>query len=229
MEITYHGHSSVQISTSGTSLIIDPFLTNNPLAMAKAEEIRVDYVLLTHGHSDHIGDALQIAKQNDATIIGTYELATYFSWQGTKVHPMNIGGGWNFEFGRVKLTQAFHSSGVTLDDEQKIVYMGMPCGILLTIEGKTIYHAGDTGLFSDLKMIGELNSIDLAFLPIGDNFTMGPDDALIAAEWIKANKIVPIHYDTFGLVKQDGVAFVDQLRSKGLEGMVVNPGETFSL
>jgi L-ascorbate metabolism protein UlaG (beta-lactamase superfamily) len=229
MEITFHGHSTVQISTNGTSLIIDPFLTHNPLAKAKAEDIKVDYVLLTHGHSDHTGDALQIAKQNDATLVGTFELATYFSWQGVKIHPMNTGGGWNFDFGRVKLTPAFHSSGLTFDDENKIIYLGMPCGILLTIEGKTIYHAGDTALFSDMKLIGELHNIDLAFLPIGDNFTMGPDEAMLAAEWLKAKKVVPIHYNTFGFIKQDGDAFAARLKQKGIEGMAVKPGDGFTL
>lgn len=229
MDILYHGHSTVQITTGSQSIIIDPFLTGNPTAKIKAEDIQVNYILLTHGHGDHISDAETIAKRNNATIIGTHELATYFSWRGCQVHSMNTGGSKSFEFGRVKLTQAFHSSSFIVGDEQKIIYMGMPNGLLLTIEGKTIYHAGDTSLFGDMKMMGELNAIDLAFLPIGDNFTMGPDDAVHAAKWLQAKKVVPIHYNTFELIKQDGYAFVDQLKQQGIEGMVVQPGESFTV
>lgn len=229
MEIHYYGHSTVQINHQGSSIIIDPFITNNPAANANVDDIKVQYILLTHGHGDHVDDVVRIAKNNDATVIATFELATYFSWQGVKVHTMNTGGSRMFDFGRVKLTQAFHSSGLVLDDEKKIVYMGMPNGLLLSIGGKTIYHAGDTSLFGDMKTLGELYQIDLAFLPIGDNFTMGPEDALIAARWIKAKKVVPIHYNTFDLIKQDGHAFVAELKQKGMDGQVVEPGETFSL
>lgn len=228
MEILYHGHSTVQIKTQNQSIIIDPFLSGNPVAKTKAEDIVVDYILLTHGHGDHLSDAENIAKRNKATIIGTHEIATYFSWRGCKTHGMNTGGSRSFDFGSVKLTQAFHSSSLTLDKEQKIIYMGMPNGLLLTIENKTIYHAGDTGLFGDMKIIGELNDIDLAFLPIGDNFTMGPEDAIHAAKWLQAKKIVPVHYNTFDLIKQDGHAYVERLKQQGIEGMVVQPGESFS-
>ncbi|WP_028561093.1 metal-dependent hydrolase [Paenibacillus pinihumi] len=229
LEIIFHGHSSVQITTGGQSIIIDPFITHNPLAKVKVEDIKVQYVLLTHAHEDHIGDAAAIAKNNDATIVTMVELANYFSWQGVKTQGMNLGGAREFEFGRVKLTQAFHSSGVTLDQEKNIMYMGMPSGLLLTIEGKTIYHAGDTALFGDMKMYGELNNIDLAFLPIGDNYTMGPEDALIAAKWLNAKLTVPVHYNTFDLLKQDGQLYVDKLTENGLNGKVVQPGESFTL
>jgi len=223
MEIIYHGHSTVQITHEGTSFIIDPFLTHNPIAKTKVEDVKVQYILLTHGHSDHIGDALEIAKQNDATIIATFELATYFAWQGAKVHAMNTGGSHPFDFGRVKFTQAFHSSRMTFDNEQKITYLGMPCGLILTIGDKTIYHSGDTALFGDMKIIGELSPVDLAFLPIGDNYTMGPEDAAIAAEWVKAKKVVPIHYNTFPLIQQDPVAFSERLGKKGIEGIIMEP------
>lgn len=229
MKITYHGHSCVQVSDQDTSLIIDPFLTGNSLAKAKPEDIKVQYVLLTHGHGDHIGDALAIAKQNDATIIATHELATYMGWQGVKAHAMNLGGAYTFDFGKVKMTQAFHSSSIVLDKEQKIVYAGMPGGFLVTIEGKTLYHLGDTGLFSDLKMIGERNRIDIAFVPIGDNYTMGPEDALQASEWVGAKLTVPVHYNTFPAIKQDASAFVQELERKGLAGKVMNVGDEFEI
>ncbi|MBO8171893.1 MAG: metal-dependent hydrolase [Bacillaceae bacterium] len=229
MEIQFLGHAAVQIDTGKHALIIDPFLSGNPKASVQPGDVKVDYVLLTHGHGDHVGDTIEIAKNNDATVIAPFELATYMGWQGLNVHPMHIGGSHTFDFGRVKLTQAFHGSGLTVDDEQRIIYMGMPAGIVLEIEGKSIYHAGDTGLFSDMKLIGERHDIDLAFLPIGDNFTMGPEDALDAAEWVKAKKVVPIHYNTFPLIEQDGQGFVNRLKEKGIDGEVLNPGDKMKL
>ncbi|WCK55500.1 metal-dependent hydrolase [Aneurinibacillus sp. Ricciae_BoGa-3] len=229
MHIKFHGHSCVQLTHNGSSIIIDPFLTGNGLATAGPDDIDVQYVLLTHAHSDHIGDALAIAKRSGATIIATHELATYMSWQGVAVHPMNIGGSFEFDFGTVKLTQAFHSSGLVLDDKKEILYMGMPAGFLITMGEKTFYHTGDTGLFSDLKLIGERHPIDAVLLPIGDNFTMGPDDALQAAEWIQAGVTLPSHYDTFPVIKQDAEAFVQSLEKRGLKGKVLKPGEIFEL
>lgn len=229
MKITFHGHSCIEIKGENVSLIIDPFLQGNPVAKVSPQEIKVDYILLTHGHNDHVGDTEQIAKENNATVIAPFELATHLAWKGCKVHPMGIGGSYTFDFGRVKLTQAFHGSAITDDGSQTITYVGMPSGILLTIEGKTIYHAGDTALFSDMKMLGELNRIDLAFLPIGDNFTMGPEDALIAAEWLKAEKVIPIHYDTFPFIRQDAQKFIDDLKGKGLYGEIMNVSESVEL
>ncbi|UFJ41512.1 metal-dependent hydrolase [Brevibacillus humidisoli] len=229
MEIRFHGHSCVEIAAGDHRLLIDPFLTGNPVAQVKAEEIKANYILLTHGHNDHVGDTVQIAKANDATVIGNHELATYLAWQGLKTRGMHIGGAHTFPFGRVKLTQAFHGSAYELDDKQELIYLGMPTGLLLTIDGKTIYHAGDTGLFGDMKLIGELHQIDLAFLPIGDNFTMGPEDAWHAAQFLKAKLVVPIHYNTFPLLQQDDQAFVRRLAEIGVEGKVLAPSETMTL
>jgi L-ascorbate metabolism protein UlaG (beta-lactamase superfamily) len=227
MIIQYHGHSCMQISTAQHSIILDPFITPNPASPTKADSIEVQYVLLSHAHMDHISDAAEIAKRNDATIIATAELATYFSWQGANVHGMNIGGSHLFDFGKVKLTQAFHSSGIIQEDKQLIHYMGMPAGFIITIGGKTIYYAGDTSLFYDMKHIGETVQVDLAFLPIGDNFTMGPEDALLAAEWLKAGLVIPMHYNTFPVIEQDADKFVMDLQEKGLKGKVLKPGESF--
>lgn len=229
IQFTYHGHSTVEIAYEDHRLIIDPFLTGNPVAKAKAKDIKVDYVLLTHGHNDHIKDAVEIAKANDATIIATYELAMYMESQGCKVHPMGIGGSFRFPFGKVKFTIAFHSAGELLPGEAKLQFLGFPAGILLTLGDKTIFHAGDTALFSDMKLIGELNKIDLAFLPIGDNFTMGPEDALLAAQFLQARKVVPIHYNTIPLMAQDGDAYIRQLQEKGIGGSALKPGEGYTI
>ncbi len=226
MKVSFHGHSIVKVETNGKTILFDPFINGNELTDLKVEQEKPDVIILTHGHNDHVGDTLELAKKNDALVIGIAEIATYFGWQGVKTHGMSIGGGYDFDFGRVKFTQAFHGSSFNTEDQQ-IIYMGMPAGILLTIEGKTIYHAGDTGLFSDMKLIGERNEIDLAFLPIGDNFTMGPDDALLAAEYINAKQVVPMHYNTFPPIKQDPQNFVDRLAKKN--GVVLHPGESIEL
>ncbi len=228
MKITFHGHSCFEIEHEKHRLIIDPFLTDNPVAKAKPEDIKADYILLTHGHGDHVGDAAAIAKNNNATVIAPFELATWLGWQGINTHGMQHGGGFNFDFGRVKMTLAFHGSAYVTDNKE-IIYTGNPAGFLLTLGGKTIYHAGDTSLFSDMKLIGMNKEIDLAMLPIGDNFTMGPEDALIAAEWVNAKHVIPMHFNTWPLIEQDGNAFVKELEKKGIKGTVLAAGESISI
>lgn len=229
MDIIYHGHSCIQMAAGDKSLIIDPFLRGNELAVAKAEDIRTDAVLLTHAHTDHILDADLIAKNNDAPVVAIAELAAYMSWQGVKTIDMNIGGTVDLGFAKAKMVQAFHSSGIVLEEEKRILYAGMPAGFIVNIEGVNILHAGDTALFSDMKMIGERHAIDIAFIPIGDRYTMGMEDALQAAEWYNAKRVVPIHYNTFPIIRQEAERFIQELHHKGMEGLVLKPGGKMSV
>jgi len=223
-KIRWLSHSCFWVETGGKKLIIDPFLTGNPLAQESADKFKPDYVLLTHGHADHLGDGLEMAKKSKATIIAPNELAVYCASQGATVHPMHIGGGWDFDFGRVKLTIAHHGSG---GGEDGTLYLGNPCGFLIFSEGKTLYHAGDTGIFYDMKLIGEMHPVDLALLPIGDNFTMGPDDAVKAAELLRPKTVIPMHFDTFGLIEQDPHAFAAKVEEIGATAVVLGIGDEY--
>lgn len=221
-KLTYLGHSAFILEGAGTAIVIDPFLTGNPLATMAAKDVKVDWIILTHGHSDHLGDGLDIAKSNNATIIAPFELASYCSAMGVNAHPMHIGGAHEFPFGKVKLTIAHHGSAVV--NGENIVYTGNPCGVLITMEGKTFYHPGDTGLFYDMKLIGEMNQIDLAVLPIGDNFTMGIDDAVKATEFLQPKKVIPMHYKTFDVIEVNPMEFVEKAQAKGFAAEVLNFG-----
>jgi L-ascorbate metabolism protein UlaG (beta-lactamase superfamily) len=224
MKIIYHGHSFVQLENDKHSILIDPFLTGNPTAIAKPDDIKCDYIILTHGHGDHISDAIKIAKKNNAMIIGTFEVSNFAGGFNVSSHAMATGGGYNFPFGRVKLTIAHHSS--SFPDG---TYGGNANGVLVTIDGKTIYHAGDTALFYDMKLIGEMHKIDVAFLPIGDNFTMGIDDAVKATEFVNAGIAVPIHYNTFDVIKTNPEDFKKKVESIGKECRIINIGESIEI
>ncbi|MBF8808438.1 MAG: metal-dependent hydrolase [Enterococcus lacertideformus] len=226
MKITYHGHSCISIEMkNGQRLIIDPFITGNPMSDLTVDDVVVDWVLVTHGHNDHVGDMVPIAKKNEATIISIVEITDYAGSLGLKGHGMNIGGKHEFPFGLVKFVHAQHSSGYEVDGQLR--YMGEPSGIVIQAEGKTIYHAGDTADFSDLSLLAEQFSIDVAFLPIGDNYTMGPEDAARAAKRIGARLVVPIHYNTFPVIQQDPQAFIERLEEN--KGKIMSVSETLEV
>lgn len=207
MKVSWHGQSCLQIiTTEGTRILVDPFITGNDFSDLNAEKILADVIILTHAHNDHVGDTEAIAKRTGALIIANVELAAYFAKKGLKTHGMQPGGTYDFEFGRVKMTPAIHSS-VYEDASGQLIPLGIAAGLLLMIDGVEIYHAGDTALFSDMQLIGQQHEIDYAFLPIGDNFTMGPTDAALATTWLKPKKVTPIHYNTFPIIAQDPQAF----------------------
>lgn len=226
VKVSYHGHSIVKIETGETTILIDPFITGNELTDLIVEDQKPDVILLTHGHNDHVGDTVEIAKSSNALVVAPNELAVYLGLQGLQTHGMNIGGSKEFDFGTVKYTKAFHSSSYQTEDNE-FIYTGMPAGILFTAENKTIYHAGDTSLFGDMKMIGERHPIDLAFLPIGDNFTMGPEDAAYAVELLNPKVTVPVHYNTFPPIQQDPETFKNLVKAH--EVNIVQVGETINL
>ena len=227
MKATFWGHSCVLVEVKGKRIVIDPFLSGNPVAKTKPENVKCDYVIISHGHRDHLGDAVQIAKANDATVIANFEVASYCEMKGCNVHPMHIAGAHKFDVGRVKLTIAHHGSG--LIEDGKIIYLGNPAGIIIQSDGKVLYHAGDTGLFYDMKLIGEMNKIDVAFLPIGDNFTMGVDDAVKAVELLQPRKAVPIHYKTFDVIDVDPVPFITQVAARGIAAQILEVGQSVEI
>jgi L-ascorbate metabolism protein UlaG (beta-lactamase superfamily) len=225
-KITWYGHATIGLEINNLHVLVDPYFTGNSSASTTAAAVKADFILVTHGHGDHVGDTLEIAKRTGALVISNAEISRWLRDKGLKnVHGQHIGGGHQHPFGYLKLTIALHGSG--LPDGS---YGGLAAGLLLTTpDGRKIYLAGDTGLFGDMALIGE-EGVDLAMLPIGDNYTMGPADALRAVKLLRPGHVIPIHYNTFGLIQQDPLAWKLQVEKETPAAVhVLQPGETFGL
>lgn len=226
MPITYTwlGHGTQMLEVDGTRVLVDPFFTDNPAAPIKADAVECDYILVSHGHGDHVGDLVPVAKRTGATIISNFEIATWAQNQGLKAEGQSIGGGATYPFGYVKLTQAQHGSAMPDGS-----YGGQPAGFLISAGTQKVYLACDTGLFGDMQLIGD-EGVALATLPIGDHYTMGPDDALRAAKLVRARHYVPVHYNTWPPIAQDPDAWAERVRAEtGAEVHVLKPGESVSI
>lgn len=224
-KITWYGHAALGLETGGYKILVDPFFTDNPAASMPADQAQADFILVSHGHGDHVGDAVSIAKRTGAMAISTFEVATWLGNQGVTAHAQHLGGGYQHPFGYLKLTLATHGSA--LPDGS---YGGNPAGFLLTTnDGDKVYLACDTGLFGDMRLIGE-EGLDLAVIPIGDNFTMGPDDALRAVKLLEPKHVIPIHYNTWDLIAQDPNAWAGRVDAEtSAKAHVLEPGESLSL
>ena len=225
VKLTWLGHASWLIETESTSILLDPFLADSPTAPVQPGELNPDVILVSHGHADHTADVEVIAKASDALVIAIYELAEWYGKRGVNNRlGMNIGGTSKQDFGTVKMVRAEHSS--SLPDGS---YAGCPAGFLLGLEGKKIYFACDTGLFSDMKLFAR-EEIDLAVLPIGDLFTMGPEDSVTATQWIKPKKVLPTHFNTWPPIEQDAGAWAEMIRTQTVaEPLVLEPGQHYTL
>lgn len=226
MKITFYGQNCLGLEIKGKHILVDPFISGNELAKDKVniDEIKADYILLTHAHSDHTLDAEAIAKRTKAVIVSNFEIATHYEEKGIEVHPMNIGGRWTFDFGEVKYVTAHHTS--SFGDGK---YGGQPGGFIIKGEHKNIYIAGDTALTMDMKLIPLYAKLDLAILPIGDNFTMGIDDAIVACDFVECDKVLGVHYDTFGFIEIDHDQAKKKFYDAGKDLMLLDIGESIEL
>ena len=226
MKITFYGQNTLALEINGKHIIVDPFITGNPLANEKVDlqDLKADYVLLTHAHQDHTLDAEAIAKQNEATLVSNFEIANHYQAKGINVHPMNHGGSWEIDFGTVKYVNAVHTS--SFPDGS---YGGQPGGFIIEANEKCLYIAGDTALHADMKLIPLRHQVDLAVLPIGDNFTMGVDDAILASDFIECNRVLGCHYDTFDVIKIDHDLALEKFKMKKKELILLPIGESVNV
>jgi L-ascorbate metabolism protein UlaG (beta-lactamase superfamily) len=225
MKIRFLGHSATEVQGAKVNLLIDPFITGNAVCPVKAEELSPQVIILTHGHGDHVGDTIAIAERTGALVVCGYDTGLALEAKGLKVHTMGLGGKWQFDWGMLRMVPAFHGSGMAACH---------PAGWVIHLDGKRFYHAGDTCLYSDMKLLNgviEEPGIDVAMLPIGDRYTMGPEEAAIAAQWIGAQRVIPIHYGSFpGVLTGTAEAFQSKVAALGGPQVVVlKPGETYSI
>ena len=226
LKLQYLGHAAFSLTDGKYVLLIDPFISGNQLAKVEAEELNPTHILLTHGHGDHLGDAIDIAKRTGALIIAPTELANYCENKGARSHAMYMGT-YHFDFGKLRMTPAWHGSSI--EEKGTSIYLGTPCGYIIYLGGKCVYHAGDTGIFGDMALIGRMNPLDCALLPIGGNFTMDPEEALEAALMLKPKLVIPMHFNTFPVIKQDAKQFVKDVEKKGLKALTLAPGESIEI
>jgi L-ascorbate metabolism protein UlaG (beta-lactamase superfamily) len=236
MDIRYHGHSCFELIEGETTLIVDPFLApNNPLADVTAEDVDATHLALTHGHADHVADAVAVAKRNQSECVAMVELANWLEEQDVEnVSDPNLGGTVSFDWGSIKLVPAWHTNTTPGSAERPFsaelgTAMGVPAGLIIKMGGLTIYDAGDTCLFGDMELIGKRHAVDIAMLPIGGHYTMDREDAAYAAKLIGAKRVIPIHYNTFPAIETDTAAFSDELAGMGIEALVLEPGQTATL
>jgi len=227
--LTYLGHSAFQLETDEFRILIDPFISKNPVCPIKLDHLKkIDYIFVTHGHSDHVGDTVEIAKKFNSIVVANFELSTYLSSKfSLKTHSMHIGGRFEFPFGIVKMTPALHGSGI-IEENGNIIYGGNPCGFVISIKGKKVYHAGDTGLTMDMKLL-EDEGIDVALLPIGGNYVMDVEDAVSATKLIIPRKVIPMHYNTWEIIKADAESFKKRLEEINIDCLILNPGKSIEL
>ena len=223
-KLTFHGHATFSIETAdGAKLVIDPFFNDNPSFSGSVDDIEADYILITHGHYDHVADLMVLAERTGATCIATFEIASFLESHGLSASPQHIGGGVQYPFGYVKLTPALHGGMVALPGAES--FSTFPAGLLINfVSGERFHHAGDTGLITDMKLLN--GKVDVAVLPIGDRFTMGPDDAVTAVDFIRPKVVIPCHYDTWPPIEQDAHAFAEMVGDRA-QVQVIAPGDTY--
>jgi L-ascorbate metabolism protein UlaG (beta-lactamase superfamily) len=223
--LTWHGHATFALETdTGKRVMFDPFLDDNPVSDIKVDEVgHLDYILCSHGHFDHFADAIALAKRTNATLVGTFELVAFAQSRGVRRgHGMNVGGGHRFDFGYLKLTPALHTGTIAGDDEGR--YTTTPTGFWLDLDGKRLYHSGDSALIMDMQLLR--GRVDVALLPIGDNFTMGPEDAVRAVEFIEPRVVIPMHYNTWDLIAQDAQEFRARVGGRA-DVVILEPGGSY--
>jgi len=228
MKITFFGHSAFLFSQNNVSALFDPFLKENPLRVGLSYDVKADYILVSHGHRDHLGDTVELALRHNSKVISIFEISNYLASKGlNNLVPMNIGGEVKTDFGYVRMVMAIHSSSI-LDGESPL-NGGFPAGFVVNFFGNTIYFAGDTGLFGDMKLIGDLYSIDIALLPVGGHFTMNTRDALYAIDMLRPKLVIPMHFNTWPVISADVNSFIKELENKGVKGVCLDVDESIEI